>query len=109
MAGAPVLEDKDSLPCSQLKFPVHNWNRLARSREHRSNVGRHIVATFGAMLEIARVLRNELVEERLEVVPGCWIGIFHHNQAAAGVLHEYRDGTAFDPAVSDSCRDFVTN
>lgn len=54
-------------------------------------MGRHIVRSFVIVLEIVGVLWNESIKEFLQVAARSWCGIFHDDQAAAGVLSKDRD------------------
>lgn len=101
MTGATVLEEKDSLPGAKLQFPIGNRNRLARSRQHHSNVRGHIVRTLVVVLEIIDSFGNEAIEKLLQIAPRGWRRIFHHDKTATGVLNEHRDSAHPHTALID--------
>ncbi len=107
MRGIAVFEEKNSLPGSELHFSIHNRDRLARSRQNHTDVGRHVIAAFRTVRKIIGVFWDETVEEFLEVAPRGWIGIFHNNHAATGVLNKDRDRPAAQTAFVDLSLDIV--
>ena len=102
MSCAAVFEEKNSLPGSELHFSIHNRDRLARSRQNHADVGGHVIAAFRTVRKIIGIFWHETVEEFLEVAPRGWIGIFHNNHTATGVLNKDRDR----PAAQTACVDF---
>lgn len=52
-------------------------------------MGRHIIAALESMLVIGLVLRNQVIEETLEVPSDRAVSIFVDGQAGTGVLDEY--------------------
>lgn len=111
MRGVAVFEEKNSLPGSDLHFSIHNWDGLARSRQNHTDVRGHVVAAFRAVRKIIGIFWHEAIEEFLEVAPRCWIGIFHNDHTATGVLNKNRDGpaaqTAFVDLSPDTIGDFI--
>ena len=110
MRVAPVLEQKDPLPSTQLHLSACDRDRFARARQRHPNVRRHIVGAFVIVFEVL-IFRDELVEKSLEIAPGRGRGVFHRDQAATGVLNKYRDrsiahATLFDLTL-DLIRDLV--
>jgi hypothetical protein len=107
MWGIAVFEEKNSLPGSELHFSIHNRDRLARSRQNHADVGGHVIAAFRTVRKIIGVLWDETVEEFLEVAPRGWIGIFHNNHTATGVLNKDRDRPAAQTAFVDLSLDII--
>ncbi len=107
MRGVAVFEEKNSLPGSELHFSIDDWDGLVRSRQNHADVGRHIIAAFRAVREVIGIFRHEAVEEFLEVAPRGWIGIFHNNHAATGVLNKDRDRPAAQTEFVDLSLDII--
>jgi hypothetical protein len=102
-----VFEEKNSLPGSALHFSIHDRDRLARSRQNHADMRGHVIAAFRAVRKILGVFRHEAVEEFLEVAPRGWIGIFHNNHTATGVLNKDRDRPAAQTALVDPSLDII--
>jgi hypothetical protein len=102
-----VFEEKNSLPGSELHFSIHDRDRLARSRQNHADMRGHVIAAFRAVRKILGVFRHEAVEEFLEVAPRGWIGIFHNNHTATGVLNKDRDRPAAHTALVDPSLDII--
>lgn len=102
-----VFEEKNSLPGSELHFSIHDRDRLARSRQNHADMRGHVIAAFRAVRKILGVFRHEAVEEFLEVAPRGWIGIFHNNHTATGVLNKDRDRPAAQTALVDPSLDII--
>src|SRR5947207_4718477 len=60
-------------------------------------------------VKIIGIFWHETVEEFLEVAPRGWIGIFHNNHAATGVLNKDRDRPAAQTAFVDLALNFIRN
>ena len=88
---ATMFKEKNSLPRSELYFPIDDRDGLARSRQNHANVRRHVIAAFGAVREVIGVFRHNPIEERLQVPSRSRIGIFHEGYAATGVPNKNRD------------------
>jgi len=104
-----VFEEKNSLPGPELHFSIHNRDRLARSRQNHADMRRHVIAAFRAVRKILGIFRHEAVEEFLEVAPRGWIGIFHNNRTATGVLNKDRDHPAAQTAFVDPSLDIISH
>ena len=111
MRRVAVFEEKNSLPGPELHFSIDNRDGFARSRQNRADVGGHVIAAFRAVRKIIGIFRHEAVEEFLEVAPRGWIGIFHNNHTATGVLNKDRDRpaaqTEFVDLSPDTIGDFI--
>src|SRR5438067_12969990 len=66
---ATMFEEKNSLPRSELYFPIDDRDGLARSRQNHANVPRHVIAAFGAVRDVFGVFRHNPMEERLQLRP----------------------------------------
>ena len=55
------------------------------------------------------IFRHEAVEELLKVAPRGWIGIFHNNHTATGVLNKDRDHPAAQTAFVDPSLDIISH
>src|SRR6266581_341225 len=107
MRGTPMLKQENSLPGSELHFSIQNRDRLARSRQNHSNVRWHVIAAFRAVRKIIGIFWHEAVEEFLEVAPRGWIGIFHNDHTATGVLNKDRDRPAAQTEFVDLSLDII--
>jgi hypothetical protein len=86
--GATVLEQEDTLPGSKPHFAVDNRDGLARSRQHHSDVRRHVIAAFRPVSKVISIFRHQAIEEFLQVTSRRRIGVLHNNDAATGMLHK---------------------
>jgi len=90
MRRTAMFKEKNALPRSELHLPIDNRHDLAGAREDHADVRWHVVAAFGAVGEIIGIFRDEPIEKCLQITTRSWIGIFHNDDAATGVLNEYR-------------------
>ena len=90
MRGAPVLEEENSLPGSELHFPIDNRDRLARAGQCHADVRRAVVAAFSRVHEVIGIFRDEPLKKFLEIFSRGRIGVLHDDEAATGVLNENR-------------------
>ncbi len=104
-----VFEEKNSLPGPELHFSFHNRDRLARSRQNHADMRGHVIAAFRAVRKIIGIFRHEAVEEFLDVASRGWIGIFHNNHTATGVLNKDRDRPAAQTAFVDLSLDIISD
>ena len=109
MRRVAVFEEENSLPGTELHFPIGNRDRLARSRQNHANMRWHVIAAFRAVRKIIGIFWHETVEEFLEVAPRGWIGIFHNKHTATGMLNEDRDSPAAQTAFVDLALNFIRN
>src|SRR2546422_4788833 len=93
MRGAAMLEEKNTLPGSELNFPIGNRHGFAGAREHHADMRWHVVAAFRAMREVIRIFRDEAIEKFLEIFSRRRIGVFHHDEAATGMLNKNCHGS----------------
>ena len=106
-----MLEEKNSLPGPEVHLSIDNRHRLAGAREGHANVRRHVVAAFRPVREVIRIFRHQVIEKFLQITPRGWIGVFHYDEAATGVLNKRRHGSrthaSFVDDRLDIVRDFV--
>ena len=107
MRDVAVFEEKNSLPGSELHFSIHNRDGLARSRQNHADVGGHVIAAFRTVRKIIGVFWDEAVEEFLEVAPRGWIGIFHNNHTATGMMNKGRHRSIVGSALVDLLLDII--
>jgi len=107
MRGVAVFEEKNSLPGSELHFSIHNRDGLACSRQNHADVRGHVIAAFRAVRKVIGIFWHEAVEEFLEIAPRGWIGIFHNNHTATGVLNKDRNHPAAQTAFVDLSPDII--
>ena len=62
---------------------------------------RAVVAAFAGMDKVIGILGHEPVEKFLQIFTGCWIGILHYDEAAAGVLDKNGNRTVMDIGLTD--------
>lgn len=101
-----VLEQKDSLPSTELHLSIRDRNSFTGARESHTNVRWHVVGAFVVVLEFL-IFRDEFVEKSLEITPGRGRGVFHRDQAATGVLNKHRDCSVADATLIDLALDLV--
>ena len=53
------------------------------------------------MREVICIFRYEAVEEFFQIASRGWIGIFHDDDAATGVLNKNGDGSVLNPGLID--------
>ena len=109
MRRGAVFEEKNALPGSELHFSIQNRDRLARSRQNHADVGWHVIAAFRAVRKIIGIFWHEAVEEFLKVAPRGWIGIFHNNHTATGMLNKDRDRPAAQTGFVDLSLDIIVD
>ena len=102
-----MLEQEKSLPRAELHSSTHNWNGLACPSKHHPDVRWHIVGAFRVVFEIISILRDQPIEEFLEITSCRRISILHHDQAATGVLRKNRDDAIFNFALPHDGFDFI--
>ncbi len=89
MWRAPVFEQKNALPRSELHFPIDNRYGLACARQSRPDVRRHIIAALGTVREVIGIFWHEAIEKLFQVAACGRIGVFHDEKAATGVLNKH--------------------
>jgi hypothetical protein len=107
MRGAPMLEQENALPGSKLHFAVDNRDGLARSRQHHSDVRRHVIAAFRPVTKVISIFRHQTIQKFLQVVSRRGIGVFHENDAATRVLNKRCDCSIAQAALVDFRLDLV--
>lgn len=103
---APMFEQENSLPGAECHVAVNDWNRLARSGQNHSDVGRHVIRSFIVMLVIG-VFGHEFLEKSLKITTCGRCCVFHDHQAATRVLDEDRDRAATNLGFRDLLLDLV--
>ncbi len=96
-----MFEQENALPGSKLHFVIDNRQGLAGARQDHADMRWHIVAAFGIVREIIGVFRHEAVEEFFKITSRSWIGIFHDDHAATGMLDKHRRRPIPDAASID--------
>jgi len=107
MRGATMFEEKNSLPRSELHFPIDDRDGFACSRQNHANMRRHVIAAFRAVREVIGIFRHNPIEELLQVPSRSRIRIFHEGYAATGVPNENRDGPVAQTAFINLCLNIV--
>ena len=102
MRGAPVFEQKNSLPGAQLHSRFRDRDHFARSGQNHPDVRRHIVRAFTVVFEVRRVFGHEPVEEFFEIAARCWVGVLHYEKAATCVLYENSHCASDDAAAGQN-------
>ena len=96
-----MLKDEDALPCAELHFPIDNRHGFAGARQYHAYVRWHVVAAFRIVGEILGIFGYEAVEKFFQIASRSGVGIFHDDDAAAGVLNKNGDGSVLDAALGD--------
>lgn len=91
MRGAAVLEEKDALPGAEGHFSVDDRDHFAGAGECHADVTRHVIGAFVGVGEPGSVFGNKAFEKFFEVMTGFGIGIFHDDEAGAGVRDKNGD------------------
>lgn len=107
MRNSPMFKEENALPCSKLHFSVRDRQYFARARQRHADVRWHIIAAFGAVREVIGILGHQVVEEVLQIAARSWIGIFHDDDAATGVLNKNRSGPISNAASVDLRLNFI--
>ena len=102
-----MFEKENALPRSELHFSVDNRHCLAGARQDHADVRWHVIAAFGTVREVIGILRHESVEELFQIASRSWIGIFHDDDAATGVLNKNRHCPISDAASIDLRLNFI--
>jgi len=97
-----MLEEKEALPSSEGHPCVDDGNDLASAGQGHADVGGHVIRSLVGVDKVGGVFWNEVIEEGLEVSPGTGVGIFHDDQARAGVLDKDGDGAGGDAGFGDA-------
>ena len=95
-----MLEKEDTLPRAKVDSSIHNRNSLARPSEDHADVRWHVVGTFRVVFEIIGILRDQPIEEFLQIAACRRIRILHYDQAATGVLRKNRDDAILNFALT---------
>jgi hypothetical protein len=102
-----MLEQEYALPGSKLHFAVNNRDDLACPRQGHSDMRWHVIAALRAVSKIIRIFRHQTIEKFLQIMSCGGIGIFHDDQAAAGVLNKDTQRPIKDPAFVDPPPDII--
>jgi hypothetical protein len=102
-----MLEKENSLPRAELHSSIHNWNSFACPGQDHPDMRRHIVGAFCVVFEIIGILRDQPIEEFLEVASRCRIRILHHDQTATRVPRKDRYRAIFNFAFAYDRLDFI--
>ncbi len=89
------------MPRSELHFSIHNRHGLAGARQDHADMRRHVVAAFRIVREVIGVFGHQALEKFFQIASRGRIGIFHDDDAAAGVLNKNGDGSVLDAALVD--------
>jgi len=109
MRSASVLEQENTLPRSELYFPIDNWHGFTGARQHHANMGRAIIAALGGVDEVIRILWHKSLKKFFKIAARSRVGIFHHDKTATRVLNKNRDCSIANATLSDSFFNLVGN
>ena len=101
MRRAPVFEEENALPGSQLHSSIDNGHCFTGARQNHADVRWHVVAAFGSVCEVAWILGHEPIKEFFQITSRGRIGIFHDDHAATGMLDKHRRRPVPDAASID--------
>ena len=104
-----MLKEKYALPGAKKHSAGGDRNGLGGAGEDHAEVARHIVRAFAGVLEPRGILGHEPVEEFMHIPPRGRIGVFHDDQAGAGVPDKNGDNALLDAAGSDNARHRISN
>ena len=96
-----MLEEVNPLPRPQLQTSVSNRDRLARPGQGHPEVARGIVRSLGGVNQSGMILRNELLEEAMQIGTGRGIGILVDDETGTGVLDKDRGKARGDAASAE--------
>ena len=104
-----MFERKNTLPRPELHSAIRNRDHFARAREDGANVRSAVVTAFSRVLEVGRVLWDELLEKFLEIASRSWVGVLHDDEAATRMPNEHGDGAGRDAARFERRGDAFSN
>lgn len=111
MGIATVFKKENSLPGSQLHFPIDDRDGLTRARERHADVRRHVVGPFVVVLEVIGIFRDKFVEELFQITARGRCCVFHCDQTATRVLNKNGRRSYSHPGFVDDrlklFRDFI--
>jgi len=108
MRSAAVFEQKNSLPGSELQFPIDHRDDLARSGERHPNVGRAVVRAFVVVLVIG-ILRHKALEEIFQITARSRRRVLHDHETATRVPNEHRHSSGGDVTLAEDSLNLVGN
>jgi signal recognition particle receptor subunit beta len=86
---APVLPHVNPLPRPERERALHDGNRLARTRDRRADVARHVVRSFRVVLVLRRLWREAIHPPR-EIAKHRGVGVLLNDERRARVPQENR-------------------
>jgi hypothetical protein len=98
MRGSAVLENENSLPGTERQIAGGDRDDFAGAGQHHAYVGGAVIGTFIVVL-VVRVLRDEALEEILQIATRGRRRVFHDDETATGMAHEYGRGAVGDLAL----------
>ncbi len=97
-----MFEKEESLPSAQSYAALDDGNDFAGAGENHANVGGHVIWALVGVDEVWGIFWDEVIKKGVEVSAGAGIGIFHDDEAGAGVLDKDGHGPSLDPCLCDS-------
>ena len=109
MGLSAVFEDENSLPGSEGHAAVVDGDDFRRTGEHHADMAWHVVGAFEGVDEIGIVLADQAVEPSFQIASRAGVGVFHEDQACAGMAEQDGDLSGFDFRIGDDACDFIGN
>lgn len=80
-----MLPEEHALPCAEAETPIDEGDHFRSARQSHLNVARHVICPFVGMRKIGIILRDEAIDEALQISASRWISVFHNHQTATGM------------------------
>ena len=80
-----MLPEEHALPCAEAETPVDEGDHFRSARQRHLNVARHVIRPLVGMRKVGIILRDEAIDEALQISASRWIGVFHNHQTATGM------------------------
>ena len=80
-----MLPEEHALPCAEAEPPVDEGDDFHRAGQRHLNVARHVIRPLVGMRKVGIILRDEAIDEALQISASRWIGVFHNHQTATGM------------------------
>ena len=84
MRGFPMLEEEKALPGPEHGSSADHGDVLVHVGQAHADVRGHVVTAFVSVDKVRRILRDEVVEEGVQVGARGRISVLHDHQRAAG-------------------------
>src|SRR5882762_7612149 len=85
MRRAPVFEEENALPRSELHFSIDHRYGFTRSRQCHPDMRWHIIAVFGTVCEVIGIFWHQVIEKLFQITTHNQINIFHNKKTTTNI------------------------